>query len=158
MKIEKATKDKVHDIVSLNSFVQEIHREHHPYHFKSSNLVPSEVYSFFDHIVTSENNYIFIAYKDNNPVGYIWFTIDNIPENPFKIARKQVYIHQIVVHKQYRQQSIGKFLLDKAEVIARQNNIDHYELDTWAFNSEAHVFFEKLGFKTFNIRMWKDAK
>jgi len=158
MKIEKATKDKIRDIVSLNSFVQEIHREHHPDHFKSSKLISSETYSFFDRIVDAENNYIFIAYQDNDPVGYIWFTIDIIPENPFKTARKQVYIHQIVVHKQYRRQSIGKSLFEKAEEIARQHNVDNYELDTWAFNSNAHTFFKKLGFETFNIRMWKKEK
>lgn len=157
MKIEKATNEHINDIVSLNSFVQEIHREHHPDHFKSSNLVSSEASSFFERTIKTENNYIFIAYIDNIPVGYIWFTIDNIPENPFKTARTQIYIHQIVVHKQYTQQAIGRSLFEKAEVIAKQNNIDHYELDTWAFNSNAHAFFKKLGFETFNIKMWKES-
>ena len=158
MKIDKATNEHVNDIVSLNSFVQEIHREHHPDHFKSCNLVSPEISGFFERIIETENNYIFIAYKDDNPVGYIWFTIDNILENPFKRARRQIYIHQIVVHKQYRQQEIGRSLFEKTEVIAKQNNIDHYELDTWAFNSEAHEFFKKLGFETFNMRMWRKSR
>ena len=157
MEIEKAKNENVNDIVVLNSFVQEIHREHHPDHFKSSNLISSEISGFFDRIIKTENNFIYIAYKDNYPVGYIWFTIDNIPENLFKTGRKQIYIHQIVVHKQYRQQAIGRSLFEKAEMTAKQNNIDHYELDTWAFNSEAHEFFKKLGFETFNIRMWRNS-
>ena len=157
MKIEKAKNENVNDIVVLNSFVQEKHREHHPDHFKSSDLVSCEASNFFERLIKTENNYIFIAYKEDNPVGYIWFTIDNITENPFKTGRKQIYIHQIVVHKQYRQQAIGRSLFEKAEMTAKQNNIDHYELDTWAFNSEAHEFFKKLGFETFNIRMWRNS-
>lgn len=158
MEIIKATNENVNDIVFLNSFVQEIHREHYPDYFKSSNLFSLEISSFFERIIRVENNFIFIAYKDKYPVGYIWFTIDNIPENPFKKGRKQIYFHQIVVHIKYRQQAIGRSLFKKAEAIAKHNNIDHYELDTWAFNSNAYSFFKKLGFETFNIKMWKCSK
>ncbi len=158
MKIREASKDEIPDIISLNSFVQEMHREHHPEHFKSSESLSSDAIHFFDHIVEAENSYIFIALIENISAGYIWFTLDSVPENPFKTARNQIYIHQIVVHRNYRRKSIGRSLFEKAQSIARQYNIEHFELDSWMFNSEAHEFFKNLGFDTFNIKMLKDSK
>ncbi len=44
--------------------------------------------------------------------------------------------------------------MGKAQEIGKELNINHYQLDTWEFNSDAQDFFGNQGFSTFNRKMW----
>ena len=154
MKITEATKNNIPDIITLNSFVQKMHAYHYPDVFKST-VDEKEMASFFDGVLEKKENYILLAFKENKAVGYLWATFQHKSENPFKLERKQFYIHQVAVHEQYRNQNIGQALFSKLESIAKENGINNFALDSWAFNKDAHRFFEKLGFVTYNINMWK---
>lgn len=156
MEIVRATKKNIADIIFLNSFVQKIHTHQHPKYFKHPDDVEKDAIRFFNTILDKDQNYIFIAYQDKSPVGYLWVTVDEVPENPFKHSRQQIYIHQFVVHEEYRHQSIGTGLFSEVTKIADYKGIKHFEVDTWAFNSGAQKFFKHLGFETFNIKMWLD--
>ena len=156
IKIVKATRDEISDIVFLNSFVQRIHAEQYPDVFKSLGN-HKEITQFFESILAKEQNCVLLAYSKNTPVGYLWATFEQKPENPFKHKQKQVYIHQISVHDQYRRQGVGQALFRELERLAKENGISHFALDSWAFNKKAHRFFKKLGFVTYNINMWRRA-
>jgi GNAT superfamily N-acetyltransferase len=105
--------------------------------------------------LSKEQNCVLLAYKDNTPVGYLWATFEQRPENPFKYAQTQVYVHQISVHDQHRRQGIGHALFGELENLAKEKGITQFALDSWAFNKNAHRFFEKLGFVTYNLNMWR---
>lgn len=64
-----------------------------------------------------------MAYENGNPIGYVWYSIDIVLENPFKLARTQIYIHQIVVDESFRSQSVGNALLNKVEEVGRRHGI-----------------------------------
>jgi ribosomal protein S18 acetylase RimI-like enzyme len=157
MKIIQATNKEITDIVRLNVFVQEIHYQNHPDIFKPIGN-DGDVKDLFKWIISKENNYLFLAYKEAIPVGYSWVTFEDRPEFALKYGRKQAYIHQIAVHKNYRQQHIGQALFDEIEILAKKEGISHFELDSWAFNTDAHVFFKKMGFETYNIKMWRKSR
>jgi ribosomal protein S18 acetylase RimI-like enzyme len=157
MKIVKASNNEIPDIVKLNSFVQKIHCNEHPDIFKPIGN-DSDVGKFFKYIIDQENNYLFVAYLKDTAVGYAWAALDTRPDFALKYVRRQVYIHQIAVHEKYRKQSIGKTLFKEIENLATSEGIDHFELDSWAFNTDAHVFFKKMGFETYNIKMWRKPK
>jgi len=154
IKIIKATREKIPDIVFLNSFVQKTHAEHYPDVFKSLGN-HEEVTRFFEFILSKEQNYVLLAYRAHMPVGYLWAAFEQKPENPFKFKQTQVYIHQISVHDQYRRQGIGNALFRKLERVAKEKGINQFALDTWAFNNNAKRFFQKLGFVTYNLNMWR---
>jgi len=155
IKILKASQKDISDIVLLNSFVQKIHAEKHPDIFKPVEN-DGDLKQFFEYILSNDKNYILLAYIDSDPVGYIWISFELRPDNPFTFERKQVYIHHIVVHEEFRGQHIGNALFSEINNIARQKDIYNFALDTWAFNENAQRFFEKLGFITYNIRMWRN--
>jgi len=69
-------------------------------------------------------------------------------------GRRQVCIHQIAVHEKHRKLNIGKALFNEIKNLATNEGIDHFELDSWAFNTNAHIFFKKMGFETYKIKMW----
>ena len=154
MKIVKATRNEVRDIVSLNAHVQKIHHEMHPEIFKPVSSDPS-IHGFFNYLVDQEANTFLVAYIDSVPVGYAWYAVEEKPDFPMKYPRKQIYIHQIAVHEDYRRQKAGESLFKAIENDAKELGIRHYELDSWSFNTEAHKFFNRLGFETYSINMWR---
>jgi ribosomal protein S18 acetylase RimI-like enzyme len=156
MKIIKASNSEIIDIVKLNSFVQKIHCDAHSDIFKTIGN-ESDVEEFFGKILKKESNHLFVAYQNDAAVGYAWAEVNARPEFALKYARRKIYIHQIAVHPEHRKQSIGKALFKEIEKLANLEEIDHLELDSWAFNTDAHIFFQRLGFETFNIKMWKKS-
>jgi ribosomal protein S18 acetylase RimI-like enzyme len=154
IKIIKATRKEISDIVFLNSFVQKIHAEHYPDVFKPLGN-HEEVTRFFEFILSKEKNCVLLAYSKNIPVGYLWAAFEQRPENPFKFEQTQAYIHQVSVHDQYRRQGIGHALFRKLERLAKEKGINQFALDTWAFNKNAQRFFKNLGFVTYNLNMWR---
>ena len=157
MNVIKATLEELPDIVLLNAIVQKMHHQAHPDIFKPVGD-ESGVERLFERILEQENNHVFMAYLANAPVGYAWAAVEARPDFALKHGRKQVYIHQIAVHERYRKQGIGRALFQTIEDLAEQQGITHLELDSWAFNTDAHAFFEKLGFETYNIKMWKKGE
>jgi len=39
---------------------------------------------------------------------------------------------------------------------ARELGVSKIQLDSWNFNTKAHIFFEGLGFEKYNYRFWRD--
>jgi ribosomal protein S18 acetylase RimI-like enzyme len=154
MKIIRATMNEIPDIVFLNSYVQKIHHEKFPDIFKPTGN-NKDVHKFFELIISKENNYLFMAYQEGVAAGYCWAAIEARSDSALKYSRKQVYVHQIAVHEKYRNQRIGRALFAEIEKVARQEGIEHFEVDSWFFNSGAQTFFNKLGFETYKICLWR---
>lgn len=157
MKIVKATINEIPDIVMLWSFVQKIHHKKHPDIFKPVSN-DSGINQFFQEIINDKNSYLFIAYIDAEAVGYALLALEDKPESPLKYGRRQFHIHQIAVHENHRRQQIGRALFNEIETLAHKKGIDHFEVNSWASNTDAHKFLNKLGFVPFNINMWRRLK
>ncbi len=155
MDIIKAKKKDIPDIVFLNSFVQKIHVEKHPDIFKPPGN-DADLINFFESILNKEAHCILIAYIEGTPVGYLWAVFENKQDTPLTFERRQVYIHHVAVHEEFRRQNIGNSLFNEIRSIARQEGYNHFAVDTWAFNKNAQKFFEKLGFEIYNIKMWQN--
>lgn len=157
MDIIKATMENIPDIVFLNAFVQKIHHDEHPDIFKPA-TADAAMHDYFEMILANDKNIILMAYDNGNPLGYLWATFLHRPDNPLTYERDQVYITHVAVHEDFRRRHIGETLFAELERIADQVGICHFGLDTWTFNTEAHRFFEKMGFETYNFKMWKNDR
>ena len=139
MKI-KRTKDYAL-IATLNRHAHDVHVEQYPDHFKPYNY--DEIMPFYKNIIDKEE-YIFLLIQDEHePVGYAWIELKNYAENPFKLARKFVYVHQISVSSHARSKGYGSMLMAEIEAIAKENGITTIELDYWVNNEGARRFYEK---------------
>jgi len=154
LKIIKADRGNISDIVFLNSFVQKIHVENHPDIFKPVGN-DADLIKFFDSVLSKEANCILIAYIEGTPVGYLWAAFEIKPDTSLTFERRQVYIHHIAVHENYRQKKIGSALFKEIQTIARNEGFHYFATDTWDFNIPAQSFFNQLGFETYNLRMWR---
>ena len=156
MEILKAKPEHVSEIILLNDAVQKMHAKHHPEVFKYP-VDAVEMENFFRDIISSENNFIFMAKISNLAVGYVWGAIQRKPDNVFKYGQERMHIHQLSVEPDHRRKGVGRRLMYALDNVARENGISKFVLDSWEFNKESHTFFEQLGYSCFKINMWRET-
>jgi GNAT superfamily N-acetyltransferase len=155
MKIRQATSTDSSLLSSLCVDVQSLHAKHHPDFFK---MPTSDDFaaSFFDGMLADPATSIFIAEESEEALGYILCKLIERPENPFTFAMRYLLVDQISVRPVAQGKGVGTKLIKRAIVLALELNLQRIQLDSWGFNTEAHAFFEKMGFEKFNHRFWKN--
>ena len=155
MKIRKAMATDSLLLSSLCVDVQRLHAENHPEIFKMSHNNDFAV-DFFDEMLANTATTIFIAESDDEPLGYILCKLIERPENTFTFAMSYLLVDQVSVRPAEHGKGVGAALLNQAEILAKELNVSRIQLDSWGFNTEAHGFFEKMGFEKFNHRFWRN--
>ena len=98
-------------------------------------------------------NQVFIA-RDNNGgrVGFIWV---GQSRSGFT-GVVQAYILSVYVAEACRGQGLGRLLMSRTEDWARENGFTSIGLSVAAHNVSAITLYEKLGYETETLRMFKD--
>jgi GNAT superfamily N-acetyltransferase len=155
MKIRQAISTDSSLLSSLCVDVQSLHAKYHPDFFKTPTSDDFAA-SFFDGILADSTTSIFIAEENGQALGYVLCKLIERPENPFTCAIRYMLVDQISVRPAAQGRGVGKVLIQRAVVLALELNLQRVQLDSWGFNTEAHAFFEKMGFEKFNHRFWKN--
>ena len=66
-----------------------------------------------------------------------------------------IEVQRIYVLEDFKGKRIGKALIQKAIEIGKESNVDYLWLGVWEHNIKAIGFYEKLGFKKFDIHIFK---
>jgi len=138
----------------LNVHVQRLHAEAYPDLF----VFPDQddfALVFYEMILDDPAVYIFIA-ESPQPVGYIICRVVHGEGNPFMFARSYLYVDQITVEPGEQGKGIGKALMEHADRLAQEEGLPMIQLNSWAFNQDAHHFFFAQGYEIYNVRMWKN--
>lgn len=154
MEVMRATVKDAEVLARLNDSVQKLHADQHPHFFKYP-IDQEAMIAFFRDQMEAEQNAIYIAWDDDKPVGYIWCILQSRPENLIVHAFKRVTVDQISVNPESRGKGVGKALMLAAEEFARECDTINLGLSTWAFNTNAHRFFEGMGYSKYKQDMWK---
>ena len=153
MEIRKATNADIGLLSKLNVPVQALHAKGEPGYFKmpagDDFAVP-----FWEMIFEHTNNHVWIVEEDGEAAGYIFARVGHREENPFMHASDYLYIDQIAVQPEQQGKGYGGVLMAAVLNFAEEQMLDFIALDTWAFNREAHGFFEAQGYQEYNKRMW----
>ena len=88
-------------------------------------------------------------------VGFVHAMVNEVNGRPGWVARRYVYVSDLVVHENYRGRGVGRLLMDAVEGWAADLGINTLELTVWEFNSRARSMYEKLGYSDMYHRMWK---
>jgi GNAT superfamily N-acetyltransferase len=139
---------------SLCMDVQRLHAQYHPGMFKMPENEDFAV-SFFDEMLADPDIRIFIAEEDQEKaVGYMVCKLIERPETPLIFAARYLLIDQISIRPSVQRHGAGAVLLQQAEKLARDLNVQRIQLDSYSFNLKAHLFFEKMGFVKLSHRFW----
>jgi len=134
--------------------VQQLHVENHPEYFK----VPRSTdfaESFFKEMLDKDTTFIYIADDNGDALGYVFCDLVDRPENPFTFARHFLMIEQISVRPSAQGRGVGLALMLQVETTARELGVPWVELGTWDFNTNAHGFFEQMGYQKRHLQYWK---
>ena len=155
MNIRQANSTDSSLLSSLTTDVQRLHAENHPDIFKMPQSDDFAVL-FFDEMLADPLVRAFIAEENGEALGCVLCKLVEREENPFTVAMRYLLVDQISVKPEAQGRGIGKALIQRAEVLAKEWNVSRIQLMSWGFNLNAHAFFEKLGFEKFNHQFWKD--
>jgi GNAT superfamily N-acetyltransferase len=153
--IRTADIDDAKVLAKLNGFVQELHLQHRPDHFKETSVPELEVW--FGSLLEQPTTRAWIAEAQGQPVGYVLALCRDLPANPFTHARKWLEVDQIAVDPNHRRHGVGRALVSKAIAYAKETGLGRIEATSWSFNHEAHKLFRHLGFVPKIIRFGLNA-
>jgi len=134
--------------------VQKLHAQNHTALFKEPPS-PDFAVPFFEKMFLDDTKYIYIAEENEQALGYIFFKVVERNENPFLFSRRYLLIDQISVRPEAQGQGVGKVLMQQVEVVARELGVPLVELGSWDFNTNAHGFFERMGYEKRYFEFWK---
>ena len=84
----------------------------------------------------------FIALMDKEVVGFVKCEIKKCPE--FFIHDKEVFVDDLIVKKEYRENGIATKLINECVLFAKENCIKLLTGKVWKFNKEARSFLDKM--------------
>src|SRR6266540_136375 len=154
--IRPATSTDALILSSLCMDVQRLHAEHHPDVFKMPQQEDFAA-SFFDQMLADPTMFTYLAEENGQSLGYVFCKLVERPENPFTLANRFLHIDQISVRPAAQRDGVGSALIAQVESLAKELGITKIQLDSWDFNTQAHAFFERLGFQKFNYPFWRDV-
>ena len=106
--------------------------------------------------IEENKNIRYIGAVDNGKVVSTCYLV--IIPNLTHFGRSICFIENVVTDKEYRRQGLGKRVIQKAIEIAKENNCYKAILQSGMQRTEAHKFYEKIGFdgntkKAFNLKL-----
>ncbi len=112
---------------------------------------------YFDYLVkkiSESDGKIFVAELDGQIAGYIAVKIEK-DDSPRSAIKKNGYISNVAVLKEYQGKGLGQELIKRAEEFTKENGASHIALDVQIGNS-ALSLYQKLGYK--ERSMWMNKK
>lgn len=152
--IRRATINDINDINKLLFLVHDIHVQIRPDIFIQGKKKYND--DEIKEIINSSSTPIFVYELDGKVVGYAFLKIKT-NKSISTLERKEVYIDDLCVDKDYQRKNIGFSLCEYVINYAKEINADVVTLNVWEGN-DAKAFYEKLGFTPQKIMMEKIIK
>ena len=93
-------------------------------------------------LTKSKNDTVLVAEVDGKVIGLAHLHVAELFHEPGKLGR----IMALVVNKKYRKVGVGHKLMVSLETIARKAGCTKMEVTSSVHRSEAHKFYQKLGY------------
>ncbi|PWQ93639.1 GNAT family N-acetyltransferase [Leucothrix arctica] len=109
--------------------------------------VESELLETINTYTTSDSYWCYVVEVDGTPVACASYHIMQY----FHCKGSLMRVTSIVVDTKFKRQGLGRILMDKAVDLAKENSCDKIELTSGGHrSSEAHRFYESLGYEEYN--------
>jgi ribosomal protein S18 acetylase RimI-like enzyme len=152
--VRPATVADLDALISLNRVVQALHVRLEPDVFKAD-VGAAALHAFFADLIGKADTTVLIAEIAAEPVGYLWFDLQERPPTVLTRARRRLYVQHLAVRESARRSGVATALLHAVEANARARNVTQLVLDAWTHNEEALRYFQKRGFRPFNVMLAK---
>ena len=154
MMVRRAGPADAEILAALNSAVQELHVHAVPERFR---VVDVSAAAAWFRARLAEGATAWIAEDAGAAVGYALVITHHRPEGVFGTARHYIEIDQVGVASSSRRRGVCRALIARIRATARAEGIPQVVLKSWAFNTEAHHAFRRLGFAPETIQFVAEA-
>lgn len=138
-------------LAALNAHVHESHVRAEPGLYRPTDV--DELVDWFAQRLANPDVAAFIASANETPIGYAVTTYARLPASPFSPARERLALDELAVIRDRRRQGIGRVLIHAAEQRAVALGLGGLQLDVRAWNTEALLFYEALGYTPVQLRL-----
>lgn len=153
--IRKATVKDYPALLSLFDEIDVLHRDNLPDIFQKPKG-PARELDFYLYLISEKGHGLFIAIIDRNIVGFGHAIVKEAADIPILVPRRYVIVDSIVVKSEYKNQGIGRMLMEAMEEWAAKEGATSIELNVYEFNAEAINFYGKLGYRNLSRKLSKD--
>ena len=154
IRVRPATPADLDALIALNAVVQTLHVRLEPDIFKAE-VDAVALRAFFADLIGKAATGLLIAERSAEPVGYLWYDLQDRPPTVLTHARRRIYVHHVAVCETMRRSGVATALLRAVAGEATARNVDCLVLDAWTRNTEALRFFQACGFQPFKIVLAK---
>ena len=106
----------------------------------------------------ADNALVLVCEKSGKISGYAYGTERKVENSHFTIERRYIQVNDLYVLPECRKQGIGRALLEACREHSLKRGISTLEIGVYAFNQDALVFYNKLGYTPYAIRLSKKIK
>ncbi len=153
--VRKAIPSDLDGVYAVFSLADTLHRRKHPEIFKKA-ATPTGIKDYLLASISDEDAAVFVAVFHGEIIGSIIAWIRETPDIPVLIQHTYVSVENLVVIQAFRQQGVGKELLERIHLWSRELGIKQIQLTVWDFNERAQVFYKQLGYEMLHHRMRKE--
>ncbi len=93
-----------------------------------------------------------IAVQKNEVVGFISLHVQRILHHPSLTGE----IQELIIEENHRGKGIGKMLMEKVELLAKELKLEEVELTTRIHRKEAQEFYKNLGYTNSHLKFVKE--
>ncbi|KAI9131334.1 GNAT family N-acetyltransferase [Acaryochloris sp. CCMEE 5410] len=150
--IRKIERADISAVANLMTHLSQIAVQSHPDIHRP--LLVDHAREYLEEKIEAEQEFIYVAVADDQLVGYIHFEFCERAETIFSYARKNLYLHQIYVVKEFRRKGVGSQLISTMKQFAQEiENLKWIWFDMYTSNSSALKFYQSQGFEAIGTRM-----
>ena len=153
IKIRKAKKNEIEELVKLNSLFIDYHRKLDNY-FRHGSEVRKSYNMYLSRIIKKRNVKILFAEIDKKIVGYLIGEIRKA--KPFLVPKRIGNISEAFIKEEYRKEGIGSKMVENLINWFKENKIKNIEVSVNFNNEIGKKAWQKFGFKEFMKKMRMD--
>ena len=152
--IRPALKSDYEALCEIIDEIDALHRNALPSIYKKPDG-PVREKDYINSIISDKDQRVLVAMHEGRIVGFINAVIIASKDFPIVKKRKYVKLDTVVVKEEFQRSGIGTRLMEGIHDWAREKGMNQIELAVWSFNTSAISFYNKLGYKTAQQRLWK---
>ena len=151
VEVRPARREELARVNELRRMVNDLHVAGRPDIFRPgfNEALQRHIYDEFD----AEDSDVLVALLDGEVAGFASVQYVRRPESPYCLARDFYRVEEFGVDAAHRRRGVATALVGYMREDARRRGFDRIELDAWAFNESALVFYEAAGFTTYRRYM-----
>jgi GNAT superfamily N-acetyltransferase len=156
LEVRSAAAADIPSLVRLNAQVQAQHAAAYPELFSPPS--DADMHAHFERVLADMGYRVRVAVRAGVCVGHTVARAERRPANAFRRAYEVLLLQEICVDSTHRRSGVGTALMSDLQAHAAAIGVGILLLETWAFNVEAHRFFESQGFSPQRLVMWRRSE